>query len=59
MLGNGNYPPGIPAPHHSTVDMWCDGCGHEWEADCIYDLGTYALCNKDDDICPHCGEVAD
>lgn len=56
---NSNYPPGLPAPRNTTVDMWCDACGNEWEAEAVYDLGTYTLRNESDDICPNCGEVAD
>lgn len=54
-----NYPPGTKGPEKTEIDMWCDECTHGWTAEAILDLGTYTLCNEEDDICSECGGVAD
>lgn len=49
-----NYPPGMPDPVHTHIEMHCGDCGHEWEASCVYDLGQHTLDDESDNICPEC-----
>ncbi len=53
---SGNYPEGMQGSRRTAIELQCKGCGHKWEADCVYDLGDYRLCNERASLCPICGK---
>jgi hypothetical protein len=49
-----NYPDGMRSSYRTTIEMHCEKCGCEWEAEAIVDLGMCDLVNDADSECPEC-----